>query len=243
MGTGVLCPGVKRGRGVTLTTHLHLVPRSWMNRSCTPLPQAPPWRVAGLLYCINITYTVKNTTTHIQKCIQLVASFGRGCGSNSRSGLRCFLCINVPVSVSSKLTADVWEIKLKHDGHVECTEETLYSTNWGWLWTMFNCTPSLHSHATATRSTQSISPSFPFRRLFQLEPYESVEFPDWFCVSGQCSSWSWMRQACYAVKIAILIQLRWLRCFPMFLFPSSVIYHPVLKPFLSDFHWTSWSND
>jgi hypothetical protein len=32
---GVLSPGVKCGRGVTLTTHLHLVPRSWMSRSCT----------------------------------------------------------------------------------------------------------------------------------------------------------------------------------------------------------------
>jgi hypothetical protein len=31
---GVLSLGVKRGRGVTLTTHPHLVPRSWMNRSC-----------------------------------------------------------------------------------------------------------------------------------------------------------------------------------------------------------------
>jgi hypothetical protein len=28
MGTGVLSPGVKRGRGVMLTTHPHLVPRS-----------------------------------------------------------------------------------------------------------------------------------------------------------------------------------------------------------------------
>jgi hypothetical protein len=28
MGTGGLSPGVKRGRGVTLTTHPHLVPRS-----------------------------------------------------------------------------------------------------------------------------------------------------------------------------------------------------------------------
>jgi len=48
---GVLSPGVKRGRGVTLTTHPHLVPRSWMSRSYTssPPPQAPPWRVAGLL--------------------------------------------------------------------------------------------------------------------------------------------------------------------------------------------------
>jgi hypothetical protein len=33
MGTGVLYPGLKRGRGVTLTTHPHLVPRSRMSRS------------------------------------------------------------------------------------------------------------------------------------------------------------------------------------------------------------------
>jgi hypothetical protein len=30
---GVLSQGLKRGRGVTLTTHTHLVPRSWMSRS------------------------------------------------------------------------------------------------------------------------------------------------------------------------------------------------------------------
>jgi hypothetical protein len=33
-------PGIKRGRGVTLTTHPHLVPRSRMSRSCTPLPSS-----------------------------------------------------------------------------------------------------------------------------------------------------------------------------------------------------------
>jgi hypothetical protein len=33
MGTGVLSPGVKCGRGVKLTTRLHLVPRSCMSRS------------------------------------------------------------------------------------------------------------------------------------------------------------------------------------------------------------------
>jgi hypothetical protein len=37
MGTGGLFPGVTRGRGVTLTTHSHLLPRSRM-RSCTFLP-------------------------------------------------------------------------------------------------------------------------------------------------------------------------------------------------------------
>jgi len=32
---GVLSPGIKRGQGVTLTTHIHLVPRSRMSRSYT----------------------------------------------------------------------------------------------------------------------------------------------------------------------------------------------------------------
>jgi hypothetical protein len=49
---GVLSPGVKRGRGVTLTTHPHLVPRLRMSRSYTssPPPHVPPRRVAGQLY-------------------------------------------------------------------------------------------------------------------------------------------------------------------------------------------------
>jgi hypothetical protein len=38
MGTGGPFPGLKGGRDVTLTTHPHLVPRSWMSRSLLPLP-------------------------------------------------------------------------------------------------------------------------------------------------------------------------------------------------------------
>jgi hypothetical protein len=38
---GVLSPEVKRGRGMTLTTHPHLVPRSRMSRSCRSSPRAP----------------------------------------------------------------------------------------------------------------------------------------------------------------------------------------------------------
>jgi hypothetical protein len=38
MGTGSPSPGVKRCRGVTLTTHPHLVPRSKTSRSCTFSP-------------------------------------------------------------------------------------------------------------------------------------------------------------------------------------------------------------
>jgi hypothetical protein len=42
---GVLCPGVKRGRGVMLTTHPHLVPRLIMSRSYT---SSPPRRLRGV---------------------------------------------------------------------------------------------------------------------------------------------------------------------------------------------------
>jgi hypothetical protein len=41
---GVLSPGLKRGRGVTLTTHLKIVPRSIMSRIYT---SAPIWRLYG----------------------------------------------------------------------------------------------------------------------------------------------------------------------------------------------------
>jgi hypothetical protein len=42
---GVLSPRVKRGRGVTLTTHPHLVPRLSMSRSYT---SSPPMRRHGM---------------------------------------------------------------------------------------------------------------------------------------------------------------------------------------------------
>jgi hypothetical protein len=52
---GVLSPGVRRDRGVLLTTHPHLVPRSRMSKSYTSSPpQAPPWSVAGQLHFIAV---------------------------------------------------------------------------------------------------------------------------------------------------------------------------------------------
>jgi hypothetical protein len=53
MGTGVLSQGVKRGRGVTLTTHPYLVPRSIMGRSYT---SSPPKRLRGVLWDSFIVY-------------------------------------------------------------------------------------------------------------------------------------------------------------------------------------------
>jgi hypothetical protein len=41
-----LFPWVKSGRGVKLTTHLHLVPRSRMRGTIPPLPSTSSWRGA-----------------------------------------------------------------------------------------------------------------------------------------------------------------------------------------------------
>jgi hypothetical protein len=45
MGTGDPSPGLKRGRGVMLTTHPHLVPRWWMSKSYTSSPPCASIRV------------------------------------------------------------------------------------------------------------------------------------------------------------------------------------------------------
>jgi hypothetical protein len=51
VGTVGYSPGVKRGRGVMLTTHPVLVPRLRKSRSYTPChPDAPLWSVTGPLY-------------------------------------------------------------------------------------------------------------------------------------------------------------------------------------------------
>jgi hypothetical protein len=52
MGTGGPFPGAKRGRGVTLTTHPHLVPRSRMSSSYTSSPPSASMVCSGtaLLY-------------------------------------------------------------------------------------------------------------------------------------------------------------------------------------------------
>jgi hypothetical protein len=50
MGNGCPLPTLKRGRGVTLTTHSHLLLRSRMSRSYTSLPLGACMTVEGHLY-------------------------------------------------------------------------------------------------------------------------------------------------------------------------------------------------
>jgi hypothetical protein len=58
MGTGgPLTPGVKRGRGVMLTTHPLLMPRLRKSRSYTSChPNAPLWSLTGPLYLFMQNY-------------------------------------------------------------------------------------------------------------------------------------------------------------------------------------------
>jgi hypothetical protein len=51
MGTGGPFPGAKRGRGVTLTTHPHLLPRSRMSRSYTSSPSSATMACSGTALC------------------------------------------------------------------------------------------------------------------------------------------------------------------------------------------------
>jgi hypothetical protein len=66
--------GVKRGRGVTLTTQPHLMPRSILSRSYTssPLPPATPWRVAGLL-CLLYVILLTTLRSLFPLSVELVA--------------------------------------------------------------------------------------------------------------------------------------------------------------------------
>jgi len=52
-----LFPWGQSGRGVKLTTHLHLVPRSRIRRTIPPLPNTPSWRGARLKHRDNFSFT------------------------------------------------------------------------------------------------------------------------------------------------------------------------------------------
>jgi hypothetical protein len=76
MGTGVLSPGVKCGRGVTLTTHPHLVPRLRMSRSYTSSsPCAASMACSGtallflLLLHIKVGNKQRTIDTHGSTCV------------------------------------------------------------------------------------------------------------------------------------------------------------------------------
>jgi hypothetical protein len=81
---GVLSLGVKHGRGVTLTTHPHLVPRSRMSRSYNP-PPTPPWHVVGQLTLPHIeslaifVFKCHNILSLIMKFIRFNFKFQRVC--------------------------------------------------------------------------------------------------------------------------------------------------------------------
>jgi hypothetical protein len=67
MGTGGPFPGAKRDRGVTLTTHPHLLSRSRMSRSynSAPLPLAPAWHLWDSFAFALFTFTLHTTVRYL----------------------------------------------------------------------------------------------------------------------------------------------------------------------------------
>jgi hypothetical protein len=61
MGTGVPSQGLKRGRGVTLTIHPHLVPRSRMSRSYTSSPPSAFMACSGTALALVVPKTFHST--------------------------------------------------------------------------------------------------------------------------------------------------------------------------------------
>jgi hypothetical protein len=58
MDTGGPFPVVKCGSGVTLTTHPHLAPRSWMSRSYTSFPPCASMVCCGTALCYFYLYVI-----------------------------------------------------------------------------------------------------------------------------------------------------------------------------------------
>jgi hypothetical protein len=101
-----ISPEVKRGRGVTLTTHSRLLPRSRMSRSYVASPSCPCMAVAEQLCFFYFTFTQHfQCQSYLQRNVRpsyfkhrlcgLVVSVAdykhRGPGSDSRALLRIFL--------------------------------------------------------------------------------------------------------------------------------------------------------
>jgi hypothetical protein len=65
--TGGHFPGTKRGRGVTLTTHRHLVPRSRMSRNYTSSPPSATMGYSGTALLCFFVRTGFDTQTILRK--------------------------------------------------------------------------------------------------------------------------------------------------------------------------------
>jgi hypothetical protein len=62
---GFLSSGIKRGRRVTTTTHTHLVRKSRMSRSYTPLPPSAFMACSGTALAINMRHPSNGSTAQI----------------------------------------------------------------------------------------------------------------------------------------------------------------------------------
>jgi hypothetical protein len=71
---GSFHPGIKRGRGVTLTTHPHVVPRSRMSRSYIPFTL---WRLYGGCLTVLILLSIYMVCNDMYQTIRPLINFQR----------------------------------------------------------------------------------------------------------------------------------------------------------------------
>jgi hypothetical protein len=74
---GVLSPGLKRSRGVTLTTHPHLVPRSRMSRSYTSSPPSAFMACSGTALVLAVYSVLNVINKYILRCLRFIRSILR----------------------------------------------------------------------------------------------------------------------------------------------------------------------
>jgi hypothetical protein len=97
---GVLSPGVKRGRGVMLTTHPHLVPSLRMSRSyASSPPHVPPWRVAGQFYLLLFVISERGPLQlNVYRFKDNLSNFISICGSNFNVKEQCSFDLDLRVN-------------------------------------------------------------------------------------------------------------------------------------------------
>jgi hypothetical protein len=98
----VLSPGVKRGQGVTLTTHPHIVPRSWMSRSYISSPPRASMACSGTAFYFVVHISPTRTmelNSHHQQCPMRVEDTCNGMLPSAPKGPSATLITSVPFSL------------------------------------------------------------------------------------------------------------------------------------------------
>jgi hypothetical protein len=125
---GVLSSGVKRGWGVTLTTHPHLVPRSWMSRSYTPLSPSASMACSGTAFLLFGTKSCMRLEIQAWGGLRIVSlELIFGVVAYLRNGNK--VATSVPLTVGEWLYLLLWNLILR--SLLKFVDIFQFSSRWG----------------------------------------------------------------------------------------------------------------